>query len=66
MAGCHAGRGQGRRGTSGWEGVRTQAGGVLAGRGAEQAAVLAVELCRTVIAGEMPDPGDVAGVGDQQ
>jgi hypothetical protein len=47
-------------------GGRAEAGGVLAGRGAEQPAVLAVELGRAVVADEVTDRGDVTGAADQQ
>src|SRR4051794_32245523 len=44
-----------------WAGVRAETRGILAGWGAEQAAVFAVELRGAVVADEMSDAGDVAG-----
>jgi hypothetical protein len=46
-----------------WAGVRAETRGILAGWGAEQAAVFAVELRGAVVADEMSDAGDVAGAG---
>src|SRR5215467_4112817 len=45
---------------------RAQPGRVLARRGAEQPAVLAVELGGAVVADQVPDRGHVAGAGDQE
>jgi hypothetical protein len=47
-------------------GGRAEPGGVLAGRGAEQPAVLAVELGGAVVADEVADRGDITGAGDQE
>ena len=46
--------------------VRAEPGGVLAGRGTEQAAVLAVELRGAAVADEVSGTSHVGGPGDQK
>jgi hypothetical protein len=62
LQGPHSSRPRGRAPLDVRSRAPAQVGGVLAGR----AAVLAVELCRAVVADEMSGTGEIAGVGGQQ